>query len=181
MAGIDLARSIVGALAVVFLITAILFALLLVAPGVFGAEGAYVVQSDSMSPAIGAGDMVVTTGVNANDLEEGMVITFQTTERQSRVTHRIIAVEERDGMPMYVTKGDANEEPDAETVAPSQVAGRVWFTVPLLGHLVAFAGTDLGLLTLVVLPAIALVSSEIYSLYAATRESTKDTGGGNSE
>lgn len=172
--------TVVGGAATLLLVAAVLFAIVLLVPGVVGAEGSYVVQSDSMSPAISAGDMVVTKAVDADDLETGTVITFRqaASTQNDRVTHRIVGVEERDGEPRYVTKGDANEEVDRELVAPSQIEGKVWFTIPVLGYLVSFAGTDLGLITLVVLPAVALVVSEVYSLYvAAEPEPDKSNGG----
>lgn len=146
---------------------AVALAVVVVFPGAIGAEASYVVLSDSMSPHIRAGDLVVVRSIDAEDIEVGEVITFrrETDGGPDRVTHRVVAVERTDGGPRYVTKGDASEARDQQRVPPEAVEGKVWFHVPLVGRLIVFAGTDTGLLLLVVLPSVALIASELYSLY----------------
>jgi len=161
-------------LGLVVLAVAVVLAVLLVAPGLVGAEASLVVKSDSMSPAIQAGDVVVVTGADAMSLSAGTVITYR-EPGGTVVTHRIVEVVKTDDGIRYRTKGDANEEPDRALVTPAQVRGTVWFTIPLLGHLVVFANTDLGLATLVVVPAVLLLGSELYSLYSeATTETASE-------
>lgn len=152
------------ALGVVLVLAAVALAVVVAVPGLVGAEASYVVYSDSMSPTIEAGDLVVVTSADPASLSEGDIITFRTDG--GRVTHRIVSVEESDGGLRFRTKGDANEAPDREPVRPSQVVGTVWITIPLVGHVVAFAGTDIGLLVFVVAPAVVLVVTEVYSLYS---------------
>jgi len=164
-------------LGLVVLAVAVVLAVLLVAPGLVGAEASLVVKSDSMSPAISAGDVVVVTGADATSLSAGTVVTYR-EPGGTVVTHRIVDVVETDDGIRYRTKGDANEEPDRVLVTPAQVRGTVWFTIPLLGHLVVFANTKLGLALLVIVPAIMLAGSELYSLYVdATSDQTNRDGG----
>jgi signal peptidase len=150
----------------------VLLAVVLVAPGAVGAEGSFVVRSDSMAPAIDAGDVVVVSPTDGEGLDPGTVITFRRADG-TLVTHRIVAVEQRSEGTRYTTKGDANEEPDEQPVAPSQVVGTLWVTIPLVGHLVAFANTDLGLLVLVVVPGLLLLVSEVWDIYTAPAEQTE--------
>jgi signal peptidase len=164
-------RTVANAAGLAVLLLALLFAVIVAVPGLVGAEASYVVTSDSMSPAIDAGDFVVVGPADADALSPGTVVSYRPVgEERSTVTHRIIGVQETSDGLRYRTKGDANEEADRTLVAPSRVVGTVWVTLPLAGHLVAFAGTDLGLLLLVILPATALLASELYGLYRAAGE-----------
>jgi signal peptidase len=174
----DALRTAANALGAVILLATVAVVVVVAVPGVVGAESSYVVLSDSMSPTIQAGDVVVVRDVDAATLREGDVVTFQSAREggPDRVTHRIVEVVEGDDGRAFRTKGDANEEADSGLVVPSQVVGRVWFTLPLVGHLVTFAGTDAGLVAFVIVPSALLVVTELYSLY---RDATEDRGGGN--
>jgi len=133
-----------------------------------------------MSPQIDAGDLVVTQSADADDLSKGEIITFQrpTDGGSTRVTHRIVAVEQTSDGVRYRTKGDASETADQQLVPPAQVEGGVRFTVPLIGRLVRFAGTDSGLVVFVIVPSVVLVLNELYTLYAAVDGGSDDSDGG---
>lgn len=133
-------------------------------PQVLGADESFVVLSDSMSPAIGAGSVVYVNDISADQIQTEDVITYRSNSAGSRVTHRVVDVVERDGQRQFRTKGDANEEPDPDLVAPSQVVGRVSFHVPLIGYGVSFAGTTVGTMLLVVVPAVLLIVTELRDL-----------------
>lgn len=154
-------------LGALLILGAVVLAVVVVFPGAVGAKASYVVLSDSMSPQMQAGDLVVVRSVDAEDIEIGEIITFrrETEGGPDRVTHRVVAIEGTDSGLRYVTKGDANEARDQQRVPSEAVTGTVWFHVPLVGRLIVFAGTDSGLLLLVVLPSVALIASELYSLY----------------
>ncbi|WP_255152029.1 signal peptidase I [Halorarius halobius] len=143
-------------------------------PSVVGAEASYVVLSDSMEPAFSSGDVVVVRSVAPGDVSPGDVITYRSPAADGsdvrRVSHRVVAVERVDGEVVYRTKGDANEAPDDYVVEESALVGRVWVVLPHVGHAVRFAGSTVGILTLVVLPGVALVATEIWSLYRELTE-----------
>ena len=44
-------------------------------------------------------------------------------------------------MKIFITKGDANSEPDVDPVMPDQVTGKVVFTIPKLGWIPIFFKT----------------------------------------
>ncbi|MFB6104376.1 MAG: signal peptidase I [Halobacteriaceae archaeon] len=140
---------------------------LFLAPGIVGAESSYVVLSDSMSPEIQAGDIVVVDDVEPETLERGDIITFR-RERQDgpdRITHRIVEVQQTaDGLRFW-TKGDANDKRDPQPVEPQNVIGSVWFRIPAVGFLFVFAETDLGLVVFLILPGVALVANEFMTVY----------------
>ncbi|QLH80053.1 signal peptidase I [Halosimplex rubrum] len=141
-------------------------------PQVAGADGSYVVTSDSMSPAINAGSVVFVDGLPADELSDGDVITYQISDE--RVTHRVVAVRETDDGREFKTKGDANEQPDPGWVPADRVIGVVAFAVPLVGYVVSFANSDAGLLALVVIPAVLLIISELWDLFRAPPSESED-------
>jgi|AntRauTorcE11897_2_1112592.scaffolds.fasta_scaffold47521_1 signal peptidase len=140
-------------------------------PQLVGADNSYVVQSDSMSPAIDAGDVVFVYDTAPDYIAKGDVITFEQAGAgdSSRVTHRVVDVVEEDGERRFRTKGDANEDPDPSLVSPSEVIGVVQFHIPYMGYVTSFAQTRLGILALVVVPAVLLVVSEVWDLLSATK------------
>lgn len=138
------------------------------------ADQSYVVRSDSMEPAIEAGDLVIVNSVPAQDIEAGDVIAYDSGDRV--VTHRVVDVLDHGGSVEFRTKGDANEEPDPHPVAADAVVGRVMVMVPVIGYVVDFANTGTGLLTLVVVPAVLLGVSELWAV-ASAAGSEDDAGG----
>ncbi|GAA0457339.1 signal peptidase I [Halococcus dombrowskii] len=162
---------------VVLIAVLVPFAVFIV-PQVVGAEHSYAVLSSSMSPTISAGDAVIVNGISAAAVSEGDIITFRqgkTAEiRQGQaganlVTHRVVnVVQNEDGL-QFETKGDANEEADRKLVPAAALVGRVAFTIPYIGHVIAFAGTQMGFLALVALPLGLLVLGELYDLARAAR------------
>jgi signal peptidase len=100
----------------------------------------------------------------------GDVITFDDGNTVP-TTHRVVAIE--DGQ--YVTQGDANQNPDAQRVAPGDVLGRVTLTVPFIGHVILWVNTPTGYVSLVVAPLVLLVGSEL--LAWARRNGGGDDGG----
>ncbi|QLH84145.1 signal peptidase I [Halosimplex pelagicum] len=151
------------------LVLAVVFLFVSVAvPQVVGSDNSYVVRSDSMSPAIGAGSVVYVNDVSASAISTDDVITFQ--RGSERVTHRVVAVVEENGERRFRTKGDANEDPDPELVSASEIVGRVSFHVPYVGYVVTFAQTDLGLGLLVIVPAALLIMMEVRDLLRAAND-----------
>jgi len=160
----------VGVLVVVAVIVPFAIA---AAPQIAGADHSYVVVSGSMSPQIDAGDMVVIRAVPTDSIRVGDVITF-TSAGVGRTTHRVVEVVDRGNGHYFRTKGDANENPDPGLVDPSQVVGRVWFHVPYVGYVILFANSKSGILALVVVPAVLLVVSELWTLFSAVRRTDDD-------
>lgn len=143
-------------------------------PALAGADESYVVLSDSMSPSIEAGAVVFVNEVPTDTIGSGDVITYETGENARTTTHRVVEVIENDGTTQFITKGDANEDPDPSPVPASAVVGTVAFHVPLMGYVVSFANTQLGLLTLVVVPALLLIVLELRDFW---RELSDEDGG----
>ncbi|MBU1492687.1 MAG: signal peptidase I [Actinobacteria bacterium] len=89
-----------------------------------------VVGSDSMSPVVREGDVVLTSPHDGVGLGPGAVILFQSDTTRTPVMHRIVAVNP-DGT--YLTKGDANPGADSTPVDPSDIKGVARALVPYAG------------------------------------------------
>jgi len=109
-------------------------------PDIFGYSTAIVI-SGSMSGTIEIDDMVVVR--ETGDYVPGDVIMFHSGE--SLVTHRLLEVTPEG----YVTKGDANNAPDLEPVAPEAVVGEVVMVIPQGGKAILLLRSPLGLTVLV--------------------------------
>jgi signal peptidase len=147
-------------------------------PGLVGADYALTVQSGSMAPAIPTGSIVFVEGIESSQVDErvtkGEVITYADDGR-NLITHRVVEKHQAGDSVRFVTKGDANENVDPEPVYRQNVVGEVMFSVPFVGYVIAFADTGYGFLILVWGPVLALVFSELVSLYrAGTASSDSD-------
>jgi len=113
---------------------------------------ALTVLSGSMSPGLPVGAIAFVRPVDPATVEPGDVITFQRApDAPELVTHRVLAVDASSGVPVFTTKGDANEDADVDPVAASAVQGRLWFGVAYLGRLSAILHSPKGVGLLVVL------------------------------
>jgi signal peptidase len=136
-------------------------AMVVVVPRVLGWQGTLVLTG-SMEPALEAGGVAFVDHVPAERIRVGDIMTFTRAGTTRLVTHRVIAVTPGDKGPTFFTRGDANEGPDAWTVTPKQVVGKVRFGLPDLGPLSRLLVEDRSLLALfMALPAAFLVADEV--------------------
>lgn len=167
--------KIVGFASHVFLWLVILAAVAAVAlavaiPRIAGATP-YTVLTGSMEPDLPPGTLVVVRPVDAEDVALGDVITFQLESGKPTVaTHRVVAVGTRlDGEQVFTTRGDANGTPDRNPVRAVQVQGRLWYSVPYLGHLNSVL-TGRQRQSAVLVAAALLVGYASFMFVAAVRE-----------
>jgi len=123
------------------------------------------VMSGSMEPKIKVGSIVFVQKVKPEILKENDVITYTSLEDSNiSITHRLIAIEEKEGKTVFKTQGDANNSEDIDEVSPSQIKGKVVFSLPFLGYLSVWIRKPLGFGLLVILPALLIVISEILNI-----------------
>jgi signal peptidase I len=163
-------RMAMNVLGVLIIVAVVVPFIVYAVPGVVGADHGLVVLSGSMEPKMSPGDAVIVREVPPSEIETGDVITFQREGSDTPTTHRVIEIQQTEEGTAYVTKGDANEDPDRGTVAHSRVVGEVIFVIPLLGHVVQFANTQVGFLALVLTPMVLFVLSELWELAKSVRE-----------
>ena len=127
----------------------------------------YIVQSGSMEPSVGVGDLIAVTPKSV--YQKGDVIAFNQPDGR-RVTHRIVAINQTTDASSdqfsYVTKGDANQANDPDPVTPAQIEGYVDMVFPHLGYVLSFGKTRKGMVILVLIPAVLLIADEVINLRA---------------
>jgi len=119
----------------VLLVAGVTLTLGVLVPRVAGATP-YAVLSGSMRPDYPPGTLVVVKPVAVGEIAVGDVITYQLESgERDVVTHRVVAVTlDAEGERSFATQGDANGAPDERHVRPVQVRGKLWYSVPYLGH-----------------------------------------------
>jgi signal peptidase I len=136
-----------------------------------GGHPVLTVLSGSMVPVFNPGDMVVDDRIRsgmANRLAAGDVITFHVAGSSAQlITHRIVAVK-RVSHPtspldsvVYVTKGDANNAADVNTVAPSQVVGTYARRVPFGGYVLQSVQKKTIFFFIILIPLLYLIGSAL--------------------
>ena len=119
-----------------------------------------IVQSGSMEPAIKTGGIVIIKPTTLYD--KGDVITFgQDNENTIPTTHRIIDMRVESGAFVFLTQGDANDQPDIAEVPEAEVIGKVVFSLPFIGYIIDFARQPLGFAILIGIPAFIVFVEEI--------------------
>lgn len=113
------------------------FVALLLVPTALG-YNRYAITGGSMDPTFAKGSAVFSEDVPVTELAVGDVITYlppESTGLESLVTHRIVDISRtEDGLLLFRTKGDANEEADPwEFTLDSGRQDVVAFSIPHLG------------------------------------------------
>lgn len=111
--------------------TAIIFVVLSFGLGLFSVKPT-VILSGSMEPNIKPGDMVIIQKIDIEEVVIGDIIEYQLPD--FNVVHRIISIEYQNGERYFVTKGDANLNPDKLPVRESQIIGKVILNIPYVGY-----------------------------------------------
>lgn len=121
------------------------------------------VRTGSMEPTHPVGALVVSTPIDASEVEVGMPVTFRDPADEGRVvTHRVVRVERDEAGELgFVTQGDANVDPDAEVVPAANVQSRVRWSVPHLGAVLEQATGPWGVVLLAVVPVVLFVWGEV--------------------
>jgi signal peptidase len=158
------ATKIVGAVLQGVVVAAALgAAAILVVPRLLGWQ-TVTVMSGSMAPAYAVDAELALAPVRPADIRVGDVIAFQSEADRPMTTHRVVAIKDDAGNLTFVTKGDANEDPDANPVVAADVRGRVVFGVPHLGLFVRTTHNPIGFAALVIVPGMVLIGQEVLSI-----------------
>ena len=92
-----------------------------------------IIYSGSMRDSIDVGDIVIITEVPVDEIHEGDIIQFKNGNASIPIIHRVYDIYENEDNKVFVTKGDANDEPDREPVMPAQIMGKAIFNIPKVG------------------------------------------------
>lgn len=148
-------------IAVIVLLPAVVFTLFTSKTEFISGIRSFVVLTGSMTPTIPVGSVTYTQSSQAYN--NGDIVAFTTKSGQT-VTHRIVEIVNKPEGMFYQTKGDANNIVDSELIPQKNINGKVVFSIPFVGRFINFLKTPLGFTSLIVLPAFAFISFEIFSI-----------------
>ena len=114
----------------------------------------------SMQPTINSGSLIIVK--KQPYYIEGDIITYysQLNGKEEIVTHRIYRI----GGNVYLTKGDNNTAIDEYKILPRLIIGQVVAIIPDLGYIFSFAKSPVGVILIIILPALAFCSVEIIKI-----------------
>lgn len=139
MRGGKLVPALCNVLGTLILLSVILTCVPVAAPRILGYE-VYNVVSGSMEPSIPVGSLIYVEAAVPAEIQEGEVIAYHSNG--STVTHRVVSNRLVEGE--YITKGDANQEEDLNTVPYTCLVGRVKYHVPFAGQFLAIYTSRVG-------------------------------------
>lgn len=113
-----------------------------------------------MQPLISNNSLTVVKPFNYYDVGDVVSYYQRVDGQETIVTHRIAQIAGN----VYVTKGDYNEAIDSEVVRSRLVIGKVVLIIPWLGLFFSLVKHPLGTGLFILLPAIAIILSEIYRI-----------------
>lgn len=91
------------------------------------------IGSESMTGAINKGDAALTyKEKNIDKINVGDIIVFDT--RKKTLVHRVVEIEEIDGIKYYRTKGDANNTRDNIDIKFEDIKGKVLYRIPYIAR-----------------------------------------------
>ena len=141
----------------------------------------YTIISGSMEPNINVYDVVVDTKVdNPEDIKVGDIITFTSSSSLTygvTITHRVIAIDNSNGVYRYRTQGDNNLVPDDTYVEFGNVLGKVLFKVPQLGRVQFILLKAGSWLFIILIPSLGIVIYDILKVLklAGTKKKIDNT------
>lgn len=132
----------------------------------------FVVESNSMVPALEKGDLVLVD--KRKQYFKDDIITFYLNDtKKENYTHRIIEVRTTEAGRFYLTKGDNNQSADGFNVTDNLVAGKVSNTWQDVGWAVLFLRSVPGIIIFMIIPATILVTLNISDLMSWLRRRYK--------
>ena len=105
----------------------------------------FTVLTSSMQDEIPKGSLILVKQINPQDFKVGDNMTYM-RDRKTSVTHKIINIYdnyENSGGRGFHTKGVNNLYPDKDIVYESNVVGKVIWSIPVIGAILAFVGANI--------------------------------------
>ncbi len=128
----------------------------------FGKYYMYSVVTDSMEPAIMAGEVIWSRAATESDIQEGAIITFIAPSGNLKgynETHRIESIERDDNGNIIgiKTKGDNSVGEDSWTLQPSDVKAVYVKSLTVMSAFRTFMAKPVGFITVIVLPLLVVL------------------------
>lgn len=126
----------------------------------------HIVSTGSMEPTISAGSIVFSS-LKTDEINRGDIIVFESPDNPDiTIIHRVINIQGEE----YITKGDNNQSEDNWEVSQFNIKGKYILHIPYLGHAVEWMKTPIGFTTLLILPTLIFLISQIKKIKEGINE-----------
>jgi signal peptidase len=120
---------------------------------------ALVDYSDSMKPAIAAGDVVIDREFPASAIRTGQIVSIPDPGLDGRlITHRVVSAQTSGTQVVLVTRGDAATSGERWTLAADEPVKRMVMRVPAVGHVALWLGHPIVRTLVMLAAALGLVA-----------------------
>jgi signal peptidase I len=124
--------------------------------------------SNSMRPAINAGDVLISHGAPAQSIRPGDIVSFNDPALQGRlVTHRVLAIHAEHQRLYFLTRGDANAVPERWSLPRTGSVAKVDLRIPAVGWGAAWLNSGLARTATLSLLALALGTALLLRIWRA--------------
>jgi len=151
-----------------YLVAALAIIVLLIIPSFLALFGyrAYIVYGGSMGSALSSGSVGITRKIEPDAIKVGDIVAIKRSVNASPILHRVIQIDTSDdGTRTFITRGDANKEPDPQPVVLQGAGDRIVFSIPWVGFIVHFARSFAGHVLLLFLPAALLTGIVLWQTW----------------
>jgi signal peptidase I len=125
-------------------------------------------HSDSMRPAIVAGDLLITHAEPAGTVVRGDIVSFKDPALAGKlVTHRVVTVHPAGSRFDFLTKGDANAAPENWSTARGSSVGVLVYRVPAIGRTMVWVADPLVRTAILALAALLLSTALLRRVWRA--------------
>lgn len=128
------------------------------APSVFG-YNIYLVKTDAFD-VVSNGDAIITENVNPDEINSGNIVIFSEDDRVIIGEMQSGTLDE--GIYSFSVK---DENGALHTLTQSQIIGKAMYVSPILGTVVGFVSSPLGMLMIAIIPCVIIIAFEIYKLF----------------
>ena len=115
------------------LLISMLFVIIMLVSGMF-TFSIIGVGSDSMNPKIQKGDAVIYRKVKEDEIKKGNILVYKNGKSNMLIIHRLVKIKEKDGIKIYKTKGDANNNVDSVDIKYEDIKGVVVLNIKYLAR-----------------------------------------------
>ena len=112
-----------------------------------------IITSGSMQPKINVGDLIFSKEVDVASITEENIISYWDPSNPNKiVTHQVDDIIIKDGKRYFQTVGIYTGSEDTTVVPEANVLGIYTFKIPLVGNIMLFAQSPLGLVMFLLIP-----------------------------
>ena len=162
---VKILRTTVNILSVLIIILALFILLSVVmtkpgqAPNVMG-YSSFRVLSGSMEPTIRTGSMILVKATDPSEIGPDDIISFYSSDPTlagAVNTHRVLSVEQQNGVYIFHTKGDANLVVDEYPTSGKDIIGVVVFSSYFLGLIIRLLSNPLVFVPIILVPLLLIL------------------------